>query len=350
MTRLSYFLSLLALLPLAASAVEIQGAGSSAAAPLYQKWAQAYTKNNSDQLNYEPAGSSAGIKKIKENQVDFGASDVAMSRADLKKAKLIQFPSAISGVVIAINVPGIRSGELRLDGTVLAAIFSGTITSWNDAAIAALNPGLRLPAKSIAAFVRQDGSGTTWNFTDYLCKISPQWQTKFGKNFTIAWNSSLSQVKGSSNISASLRKTSYSIAYIDYNYVVQDKLDVAQLQNREGKFLTPSPEGFSTALTASSWKTQGNFEETLTDKPGAKSWPITMGTFILMQQAASQVEKSRATLKFFTWAFMQGDHYVNSVDLVRLPDSMQARVFKEMTTVTDASGKPLSWDIQSTAP
>ncbi|MFZ6742270.1 phosphate ABC transporter substrate-binding protein PstS [Undibacterium sp. JH2W] len=346
-TRNSLFLPLALLLTPVISHADIQGSGSSAAAPLYQKWADAYSKNGGPTIAYQASGSSAGIKKIKENTVEFGASDAAMSQAELKKEKLIQFPSAISGVVPVINLPGIKTADLRLTGEVLASIFSGDITVWNDAAITALNPGLRLPNKNIEVIVRQEGSGTTYNFSDYLSKVSKNWQTKFGKGLTIVWNTRLTQVKGSSNIASTVKKTPYSISYIDYNYVSQEKLDFALLQNRDGKFIAPSAEAFSSALTNSSWKTDANFEEMLTDKPGAKSWPITMGTFIVMQQRAKDVQQTTATMQFFTWAFMRGDRYVNSVDFVRLPDSLQARIFKEMTTVTDKKGEVLNWNLRT---
>ncbi|BBB61392.1 phosphate-binding protein PstS [Undibacterium sp. KW1] len=326
---------------------DIQGSGSSAAAPLYQKWADAYSKNAGITVTYQASGSSAGIKKIKENSVEFGASDAALSQADLKKDKLIQFPSAISGVVPVINLPGIKTAELRMTGEVLAGIFSGEIISWNDTAITALNPGLRLPNKNIEVIVRQDGSGTTYNFSDYLGKVSKNWQTRYGRNFTIPWNSRLIQVKSSSNIASTLKKTPYAISYIDFNYVTQEKLDYALLQNRDGKFITPSAEAFSAALSNSSWKTDANFEEMLTDKPGQKTWPISMGTFIIMQKRARDAQQTTATMKFFTWAFMRGDRFVNSVDFVRLPDSLQARIFKEMTTVTDKNGNILNWNLST---
>ena len=334
------------LLALSAHATDIKGAGSSAAAPLYQKWADAYAKKGTATIDYQASGSSAGIKKIKENSVDFGASDVALPAADLKKSHLIQFPSAVSGVVIVVNLPGYKASEVRMNGELLSAIFAGHITQWNDPALAALNPSLHLPAKPIDVIVRQDGSGTTYNLTDYLSRVSKEWQSAFGKNFTIAWNSRLTQVKGSSAISAAIRKTPYSIGYIDYNYVVQDKLDAVLLQNHDGKFLLPTAETFSAALNNSGWKTQANFEEMLTDKAGLKSWPITMGTFIILPQAAANPEKMTSTLKFLTWAFMNGDHLVNSVDFVRLPDALQARAFKEMMTVTDSKGVPLNWSMQ----
>ncbi|MFZ6721343.1 phosphate ABC transporter substrate-binding protein PstS [Undibacterium sp. Ji49W] len=338
---------LLLLLSHVTIATEIQGAGSSAAAPLYQKWADAYVKAGGPTITYQATGSSAGIKKIKENSLEFGASDAALSQADLKKSALIQFPSAISGVVPVINLPGIKTGELRLNADMLVAIFSGDVSNWNDPGIQALNPGLRLPNKAIEVIVRQDGSGTTYNFSDYLNKVSKSWQTRFGKNFTIAWNTKLTQVKGSSSIVTALKKTAYSISYIDYNYVVQDKLDSVQLQNRDGKFVSPSAEAFSAALSNSNWKTDANFEEMLTDKPGQKTWPITMGTFIIMQQHAKNAQQTTAALKFFTWAFMRGDRFVNNVDFVRLPDGLQARVFKEMTTVTDKNGQTLNWNLHT---
>lgn len=350
-TRYSLLFSLVLLnfsMPVHADVTTVQGAGSSAAAPLYQKWADAYSKTGGPVISYQATGSSAGIKKIKENSVEFGASDAALSQADLKKEKLIQFPSAISGVVPVINLPGIKTAELRMTGEVLAGIFSGEITHWNDAAIAALNPGLRLPNKNIEGIVRQDGSGTTYNFSDYLSKVSKNWQSKYGRNFTIPWNSRLIQVKGSSAIAGTLKKTPYAISYIDFNYVTQEKLDFALLQNRDGKFIAPSAEAFSSALSNSSWKTDANFEEMLTDKAGQKTWPITMGTFVVMQQRAKDVQQTTAAMKFFTWAFMHGDRHVNSVDFVRLPDSLQARIFKEMTTVTDKKGEVLNWNLNPT--
>ncbi|MCU6432864.1 phosphate ABC transporter substrate-binding protein PstS [Undibacterium sp. Jales W-56] len=327
-------------------AAALNGAGSSAAAPLYNIWSQAYVKKSGEALDYKPVGSSGGIKQIKAREVDFGASDVAMNPADLKKEQLIQFPSAISGVVPIINVPGIRSGELKLTGELLAAIFSRKITMWNDAAITSLNPNVSLPSKNIEVIVRQDGSGTTYNYTDYLSKISPDWKAAYSKNFTIAWHKDLTQIKGSSGIVAALKKTPYAISYIDYNYVLQDKLSAVQLKNRDGKFLSASAESFAAALNASQWKTKASFDEMLTDKSGPNVWPITMGTFVIVPQASATPEKTIAVLKFFAWGFLNGDHLVNNVDLVRLPDAIQARVYKEMTTVTDKSGKPLQWSLQ----
>lgn len=340
------FLSLCLLLSFQLSAVAenaISGAGSSAAAPLYAKWADAYNKKTKIGMAYQPVGSSAGIKQIKAKTVDFAGSDVAMSVADLKRDDLIQFPSAISGVVPVVNLPGIATGKLKLTGELLADIFARKISQWNDPAIVAMNPDVKLPKKVIEVIVRQEGSGTTYNFTDYLSKVNAEWQSQYGKNFTIKWHAELVQVKGSSGVSAAVKSTPYSISFIDYNYVLQDNLDYAILKNRDGRFVSPSAEAFAASMNNSGWKSNGRFEEMLTDKPGANSWPISMGTFVILQKTATNAEKSIAVLKFFTWSFMNGDHLVRTVDMVRLPDSIQARIFKEMTTVTDAKGKPLQW-------
>ncbi|MGZ3157780.1 MAG: phosphate ABC transporter substrate-binding protein PstS [Burkholderiaceae bacterium] len=331
------------LISFSASAIDINGAGSSAAMPLYTKWAEHYSRTEGAKISYQSIGSSAGIKKIKERAIDFGASDVALSLEDLNREKLICFPSAISGVVPVVHIAGLKNGQLQLSGQILADIFMHKITKWNDPAIVALNPDIALPKAAIVTIVRQDGSGTTYNFTDYLSKVSPSWKAAFGKDFTIKWPAAAMQVKGSSGISALVKQTPGAIGYIDYNYVTQDQLTYAKLQNHDGKFVAPAPEGFASALQNSSWRTKATFEEMLTDKPGIASWPITMGTFIIVPVTAKDPEGMSATLKFFSWAFMHGDHIVNGIDFVRLPDRVQARIFKEMTKITDTQGKPLQW-------
>jgi phosphate transport system substrate-binding protein len=334
------------LLSVPAFAVDINGAGSSAAKPLYTKWAEYYSRINGARLNYQPVGSSAGLKQIKDRAVDFGASDVALSVEEMKREKLICFPSAISGVVPIVNIAGLKNGQLQLTGEVLADIFMHKITRWNDPAIAALNPDIALPKTVIVTVVRQDGSGTTYNFTDYLTKVSPSWKTAFGKDFAIKWPTNAVQIKGSSGVSAAVRQTAGAIGYIDYNYVVQDQLTYVKLKNYDGKFVVPSADGFAAALQNSGWKTKATFEEMLTDRPGAMSWPITMGTFVIVPQIAKDPDSMIATLKFFVWGFMSGDHIVNGMDFVRLPDRVQARIYSEMTRITDAQGVPLKWTLQ----
>lgn len=328
---------------LAAHAETISGAGSSAAQPLYHMWATAYTQKTGTNVDYDAIGSSGGIKKIKERVIDFGASDVALSNEELLKNQMIQFPSAISGIVPVVNLPGIRSGELKLDGAILAGIFSHQITKWNDPAITALNPNLGLPKVAILVFARIDGSGSTFNFSDYLSRVSPVWKNTYGTNFLIKWPAEIQQIKGSSGIAAAVKQSAYSISYVDYNYVVQEKLTYVQLRNAEGNFVTPTPANFESALNHSTWKTQGNFNDMLTAKPGASSWPVTMGTFIIMPRVTTNNDKTIAALKFFSWGFMQGDRYVNNLDFVHLPDMIQAKIFSQMMTITDSHGNHLNW-------
>ena len=329
-----------------AHAADINGAGSSAAKPLYTLWADAYSKSGKPKLNYQPVGSSAGLKQIKEKAVDFGASDVAMSVEDMRTFKLICFPSAISGVVPVVNLPGMKQGEVQLTGEILADIFSRKVTKWNDPEIAAVNPGVNLPKIAIVAVVRQDGSGTTYNFTDYLSKMSSTWKASYGRNFTIAWPADTTPVKGSGGVVGAVKQTSGAIGYVDYNYVVQEKLNYAKVQNRDGKFVAPTGEAFASALSNSSWKSQATFEEMLTDKAGAHTWPITMGTFVIVPQVSNDPEKTIAALKFFTWAFLKGDKYVGDIDFVRLPDRIQARIYNELTKVTDSKGESLHWNME----
>jgi phosphate transport system substrate-binding protein len=335
----SFFVSTSAL------AVDINGAGSTAAMPLYAKWAEHYAPAFGTKLNYQGVGSSAGIRHIKNRAVDFGASDVALPLEDLTREKLICFPSAISGVVPIVHIKGLRSGQLKLTGKLLAEIFMHKVTMWNDPSIAALNPSITLPKLAIVPVVRQDGSGTTYNFTDYLGKVSPLWKAGFGRDFVIKWPAAAIQAKGSGGVSAAVKKISGAIGYIDYNYVMQDQLTYVQMQNHDGRFVSPEPDAFASALNNSSWHTKATFEEMLTDKPGSASWPITMGTFIIVPQTAENPDGMIATLKFFSWAFMSGDQIVSGIDFVRLPDRVQARIFKEMMKITDRQGAPLRWSI-----
>lgn len=333
------------LLSAPAAALEITGAGSSAAGPLYTKWADFYRKQSGTTVTYQAIGSSGGLKQIKARAASFGASDVALSREESQKEKLVCFPSAISGVVPVVNLPGVRNGELLLTGELLANIFARKILLWNDPAIAAVNPAIKLPKLAIVTVARQDGSGTTYNFSDYLSKVSPSWKEGFGANFTVAWPAGTTQAKGSSAVSQAVRQTAGAIGYIDYSYVLQDQLTYAKLKNRDGRFVAPSALNFAAALNNSSWKTKASFEEMLTDQAGAGSWPITMGTFVIVPQTANDANATIAALKFFTWAFMKGDELVNGADFVRLPDRVQARIYNELTKITDRDGKPLQWSM-----
>lgn len=329
----------------AAHAAAFTGAGSSAAQPLYATWAEAYSKSGGAALSYLPVGSSAGIRQVKDKAVDFGASDVALSVDDAKKSKLVCFPSAISGVVPVVNIAGIRAGELQLTGELLADIFARRITRWNDPALVALNPSLAAHKTAIVTLARSDGSGTTYNFTDYLSKVSPSWKQAYGNNFSITWPSETVLLKGSSGIVTGLKRTEGAIGYVDYNYVLQDKLAYTRLRNRVGRFVAPAAEGFAAALNNSAWKSMARFEEMLTDRPGPQTWPITMGTFVIVPQVASNPDQTLAALKFFTWAFVNGERIAEGASFVHLPDSVQARIYAELTRITDVHGKPLQWSL-----
>ncbi len=331
---------------LTAHATDISGSGSSAAKLLYAKLSASYSKVSATKLQYQPIGSAGGLKQAKERSVDFGASDVALSAAEQKSGKLICFPTAISGVVPVFNLPGIKSGELLLTGEVLADIFSRKITKWNDPQLQALNPRLALPASTIVVVVRQDGSGSTYHFTDYLSKRSPAWAQSYGRKLTIAWPADTTAVQGSAGVVAALKQTSGAIGYVDFSYVQQDRLAYAKLRNHDGKVVAPQRDGFAAALANSGWKNQVTFEETLSDKPGDASWPITMGTFIILNQAASNPQRTIATLMFFTWAFMNGNPVVDEVNFVRLPDVLKGRIYNEFTKLTDMNGNALEWSLQ----
>jgi phosphate transport system substrate-binding protein len=338
-------LALLGMLSLPALANDIKGAGSSAAQPLYTALAAAYEASTKVKLTYTPSGSSDGLKQISARAVDFGATDVALSVEQRKELKLLSFPTAVSGVVPVVNLPGIRKGQVQLTGEVLADIFARKIVRWNDERLTALNRGVALPDLAITVVTRVDGSGTTYNFTDYLSKVSPNFKSAFGRNYTVSWPAGTTQVKGSSGVVGAVKQTSGAIAYVDYQYAVLNNLAWTSLKNRDGKFVSPGATGFSMALMNSGWMNKSAYEEMLTDRPGATSWPITSGTFVLVPQASSKPEQTIAALKFFTWSFVHGDAVVGKAEFVKLPDGVQGRIFAELTAITDASGAPLKWKL-----
>lgn len=338
-------ISLLSLLCTASRAADIKGAGSSAAQPLYAALAELYAKSNQMGFAYQPSGSSDGLKQIKANTVDFGATDVALSAEERKSGGLLCFPTAISGVVPIVNLPALRKVQLQLSGDVLADIFARKIVKWNDPRLKALNPGVNLPDLAISVIARSEGSGTTYNFTDYLSKVSPAWASGFGRNFSIHWPAGTIAVKGSGGVVAALKETAGAIAYVDFHYVVKNSLSVIALKNRDGNVVLPGTAGFSSALKNSSWTRDANYEELLTDRPGAASWPITAGTFIVVPQKTGNPDNTIGALSFFTWAFVHGEQALGKADFVKLPDSVQARIVGELMTVTDGAGLPLHWSL-----
>ncbi len=322
----------------AAAAEELGGAGSSAAAPVYKVWTAEYRKSGGESIAYDPIGSGAGMARIKQRQVDFGASDFIAPKAELSKDGLVMFPTVISGVVPVVNLPKLNA-PIRLNAAVLAGIYMGGITHWDAAEIAALNPKTSLPALPIRVVCRSDGSGTTYNFSDYLSKLSPEWKTRFGVASKHPWPAAFIAVKGSSEVSRAVRNTVGAIGYIDYNYVLDDGLVGVQLLNAAGSYVSASPKSFRSAVVASRWFSSGDFSGTLTDMAGEASWPITMGTYIAVPRIAGDASRTARTLRFFAWAYANGDTLASQAKFVPLPDKVQASAFREISSVLGSKGE-----------
>lgn len=347
-TKKIIFSVFLAAAPALYAQASVTGAGSSAAELLYTSMATAYNKSANVNLSYQSSSSTDGLQQVKNRKVDFGASDVALSADERKANKLLCFPTAVSGIVPVVNLPGVGNGQLKLTGELLAAIFSRKITQWNDPKLQAVNPGLALPALPITVVTRQDGSGTTYNFTDYLSKSSPEWKAAYGSSYSVTWAAGTTPVKGSTGAVSAVKQTAGAIAYVDYQYLTKNKLNFATLKNRDGKFVAPSGAGFTSAMNNSGWTTKGSYEEMLTDKAGAASWPITASTYAIVPLVSSSPDNAVAAIKFFTWGFVHGDTAVGNTAFVRLPDNVQGRIFGELTTITDSTGKPLKWSLSDT--
>ena len=298
-------------------AADVTGAGASFPAPIYAKWADAYQKATGNKVNYQSIGSSGGVRQIKARTVDFGASDAPMQPEMLEKEGLQQFPTVVGGVVPVINVPGIQAGELKLTGALLADIFLGKIDKWNNPAIAALNPGLQLPATPIAVVRRADGSGTSFIFTNYLSKVSPEWKSRIGEGSAVQWPTGVGG-KGNEGVSAFVQRLTGAIGYVESAYAKQNKLTYVALQNREGIFVQPTNEAFKAAAASADWN-RAAFYEILTDQPGEAAWPITGATFILMHKVQDKPAQATETLRFFSWAYENGGVMAEQLDYVPLP-------------------------------
>lgn len=337
----------LLVLPTLLHAQVLAGAGSTAAAPVYRAWAQAYGRGHDFTLNYEAIGSSAGVRKIQAQEVSFAASDVAPSEAALLQSRLVVVPMFVSGVVCVVNLPR-TAARVQLSGEVLAAVFLGTLTRWNAPEIQALNPGVVLPDVPIRPVVRSDGSGTTHYFTDYLAKVSPLWRARHGVKSSVAWSDHFVGANGSDALARKVKDTEGAIGYIDFNYVKTHELVAASMRNAGGEFVQPSVSAFRAALRASDWSTKGDFHASLADLPGRQVWPITMGTFILLPRTSSRPEDTSAALRFFIWAWLKGDQVVDNMSFVRLPDKMQAMAFRSLLSITDAQGRSLGMPLIAT--
>jgi phosphate transport system substrate-binding protein len=306
-------------------AQDVTGAGASFPAPIYAKWADAYHKATGARVNYQSIGSGAGIKQIKARTVDFGASDAPLNDEALAKDGLVQFPTVIGGVVPVVHIEGIAPGQLRLDGQVLGDIYLGKITKWNDQAITALNPGVALPAATIAVVRRADGSGTSFNFTNYLSKVNPEWKAKVGEGTAVNWPVGAGG-KGNEGVSAFVQRLPNSIGYVEYAYAKQNKMAHTQLKNASGAYVSPDESSFKAAAAHADWNK--SFYQVLTNQPGKDSWPITAATFIMMHTVQDKPVNAGNVLKFFDWAYANGDRQASDLDYVPMPDSVKTMVRK----------------------
>jgi len=320
-------------------AQDATGAGATFPAPLYAKWADAYHKATGARVNYQSVGSGAGLRQIRGKTVDFGASDMPLTDDELAKDGLLQFPTVIGGVVPVVNLTGVQSQQLRLNGQVLGDIYLGKIAKWNDPAIAALNPGLKLPAEQIAVVRRADGSGTTFIFTNYLSKVNAEWKAKVGEGTAVNWPTGAGG-KGNEGVAAFVQRLPNSIGYVEYAYAKQNKMTYALMQNATGNFVAPDDATFKAAAAGADWSK--SFYQILTNQPGKDAWPITGATFIMMHKQQDKPQQATASLRFFDWAFANGDKMADELDYVPLPESVESMIRKQWGSMTDTAGKPVS--------
>jgi phosphate transport system substrate-binding protein len=310
---------------LASQAAEVTGAGSSFVYPVLSKWSAAYNEKTGNKVNYQSIGSGGGIAQIEAATVDFGASDKPLSADDLRKYGLGQFPVVIGGIVPVINVPGVATGAMKLDGAVLADIFLGNIKRWNAPAIATLNPGITLPDTRITVVHRSDGSGTTFNFSNYLSKVSPEWKAKVGEGTSLQWPSGIGG-KGNEGVSAYVRQITGGIGYVEYAYALQNKLAYSRMKNAAGKFVLADDKAFAAAAASADWSSAKDFNLIMTNAPGDAAWPITATTWAIMYKRSKKPAQTQATLDFFKWSFEQGQAQAASLDYVPLPPALVLKI------------------------
>jgi phosphate transport system substrate-binding protein len=324
-----------------ATAMDISGAGATFPYPIYAKWADAYKKETGNGLNYQSIGSGGGIQQIKAKTVTFGASDLPLEVKDLDDAGLMQFPTVIGGVVPVVNLPGVKPGEIVLDGATLAKIYLGNIKKWDDAAIKKLNPDVKLPSTAIAVVERSDGSGTTFIFTNYLSKVSPDWQSKVGANTSVQWPTGLG-AKGNEGVAGQTAQTRGAIGYVEYAYAKQNNMTHVKMINKSGKSVSPTAAAFEAAAANADWIGTPGFRVILTDQPGDAAWPIAGATFILIHKQPANPAAATEALKFFSWAYDKGGKMAEELDYVTLPKKVQDTIRQAWTSnIKDNSGKPL---------
>jgi phosphate transport system substrate-binding protein len=310
---------------IAQAQTQITGAGSSFAAPIYSKWAEGAGPATGTKLNYQAIGSGAGINQINNRTVDFGASDMPVPADQLQAHNLLQFPTVIGGVDIVVNIPGVQPNQLKLTGDILANIYLGKITKWNDPKITELNPDLKLPNIAIAPVYRADGSGTTFVFTDYLSLESPEWKDKVGSATSVKWAAG-SGAKGSDGVAGTVRNIRGGIGYVESAYAEQNHLTTVMLRNKAGQFVAPTQEAFAAAAAAADWSKVQNFAIDLNSQPGDKSWPIESATFVLVPTDAKDANQTAAVLKFFDWAFTNGDPIAKQLLYIPLPEQVKTAI------------------------
>jgi len=304
-----------------AFAADITGAGATFPFPIYSKWADAYKKETGNGLSYQSIGSGGGIKQIQAKTVTFGATDMPLKIDQLDKDGLVQWPMVMGAIVPVVNVEGVKPGEMVFDGETLANVYLGKITKWDDPAIKKLNPNVKLPSEAITVVRRSDGSGTTFNFTDYLSKVSADWKSKVGEGTAVEWPTGVG-AKGNEGVSGNISQTKNSIGYVEYAYAKQNKLTYTALVNKGGKTVQPTVEAFQAAASNADWTHPPGYYVILTDQPGDKSWPITASTFILMHKDATDKAASQEAIKFFRWAFANGGKMAEELDYISMPDNV----------------------------
>ncbi|MBT9456556.1 MAG: phosphate ABC transporter substrate-binding protein PstS [Burkholderiaceae bacterium] len=340
--QISSVLILSATMAMAASvqAQDVTGAGASFPAPVYSKWADAYNKATGARINYQSVGSGAGLKQIRAKTVDFGASDMPLTDEELAKDGLVQFPTVIGGVVPVVNIKGIQAGQIKLTGQLLGDIYLGKIAKWNDPALTALNPGVPLPDEAIAVVRRADGSGTSFIFTNYLSKVNAEWKSKVGEGAAVNWPTGAGG-KGNEGVSAFVQRLPGAIGYVEYAYAKQNKMSHVLMKNASGAFVGPDDLNFKAAAAGADWNK--SFYQVLTEQPGKDSWPLTGATFILMHKSQDKPVQATNSLKFFDWAYGNGDKMAADLEYVTLPDTVKNLVRKQWGEIKDGAGKAVSF-------
>ena len=333
------FIAAAATAPVAAA--EVSGAGSSFAYPIYAKWIEAYKKETGVAVDYRSVGSADGIRQVQSKQITFGASDMPLGARDLEADGFVQFPTVVAGVVAVVNVEGIKSGDLTLDGPTLARILLGEIKRWNDAAIRKLNPNAKLPSQAILVVRRSDGSGTTFAFTDYLAKVSADWKSKIGSTVAVEWPTGIG-ANGNEGVAASVGRTRGAIGYVEYAYATQHRLTYTKLINKDGQAVAPTTAAFAAAAANADWEAAPGFGVILTNQGGAATWPIAAATFVLMHKQPNDPAATAAALKFFAWAFVKGGKMAEELDYVPMPGNVVGAVQSLWASqIKDPAGKPV---------